>query len=96
MLGRQRRRINRRLWRAVLSRSSRYRKTWRPKFRGCWTYTWMPAVMCLLAHFLIVWQVGFCGLRVGEASNPGPFQIKTANVTSLWTQFSEVVKLPGQ
>ena len=34
----------------------------------------------------VSWQVGYIGLRVGEAGNPGPLKIVSANVTAMSTQ----------
>eukprot|EP00973_Karenia_brevis_P002313 311871-Karenia_brevis.AAC.1 len=47
---------------------------------------------------LVLWQVSYLGLRVGEAMHPGPnvdgdMSIMTANVTSLLTQADVVCTL---
>eukprot|EP00973_Karenia_brevis_P030209 4163564-Karenia_brevis.AAC.1 len=42
---------------------------------------------------LVSWQAGFVGLRVGEAKNPGPWKIGTANVTSMWTQMDAAASI---
>eukprot|EP00973_Karenia_brevis_P074402 10338091-Karenia_brevis.AAC.1 len=47
-------------------------------------------VLELKAMACILWQAGFCGIRVGEAKHPGPVQIITANVTSMWTHVAEI------
>ena len=58
---------------------------------------------------LVTWQVGYNSVRVGEAAVPGPtgataagaspagnnLKLLSINITSLWTQFAEVVGLPG-
>ena len=55
---------------------------------------------------LVSWQVGYTGLRVGEAALPGPedaldeqlsiFSVASVNVTSLPVQFEEVASIPCQ
>eukprot|EP00973_Karenia_brevis_P005580 762075-Karenia_brevis.AAC.1 len=40
-----------------------------------------------------MWQVGFLGVRVGEAKHPGPLRVVSANVTSLLTQCSVIDEL---
>eukprot|EP00660_Eupelagonema_oceanica_P019513 gene19513-biopygen42552 len=42
-------------------------------------------VRVLLCALVVAWQVGYAGVRVGEAANPGhaPWKVTTANVTAL-------------
>ena len=58
--------------------------------------THIPCLFFLLVLFavtsLVLWQVAYCGLRVGEAAVPGPagkystLKLLSASVTSMQTQ----------
>eukprot|EP00973_Karenia_brevis_P002815 382855-Karenia_brevis.AAC.1 len=45
---------------------------------------------------LVLWLEGYLGVRVGEASNPGPgtWQLASINVTSFSAHFDELVSMP--
>ena len=49
-----------------------------------------------LAFVIVSWLVSYLGIRVGEASNPGSSALISANITSLHSQFDEVVRLNAE